>query len=156
MTVLEHQNQLSPAARARLVAEEQELAANRVQLIAQQGAEKGGDLIDQASIATQQIEIESLDRRLARIRELLASSTVTAVTDTDVVAIGSRVTLKFDDGSTETYQVGLIEEQDDDVVALTPTSPLGRALLGHRVGDSVSYDAPAGKLSVEIVDVSVS
>jgi transcription elongation factor GreA len=74
-------------------------------------------------------------------------------TDTDTVSVGSVVTLRFDDGGTETYQVGLIEEQEGDVVALTPTSPLGQALMGHRVHDKVTYDAPVGKLTVEIVDV---
>lgn len=162
MTVLDQQvHHLSPAARERLADEAHELNRRRAELVAQQGLETGGDLVDQASVAAQQIEIESIDRRLARIRELLASADEAeamgvAPADADTVGIGSTVTLKFEDGSTETYHVGLIEEQNDDVVALTPSSPLGRAILGQRVGASVTYEAPAGKLTVEIVEVATS
>ncbi|REF36718.1 GreA/GreB family elongation factor [Thermasporomyces composti] len=154
MSLLDHQiHQLSESARKRLQNEAAELTRRRAELLAEQGSEKGGDLVDQAWFATQQMEIENIDRRLARIEELLSATTVVSDAPEDTVAVGSVVTLRFNDGSTETYQVGLIEEQDGDVVALTPTSPLGRTLLGHQVGDKVTYDAPAGKMTVEIVEV---
>lgn len=158
MTVIDPSvTQLSPAARDRLAAEEQELDARRAELVVQQqSSESGGDLVDQASVAAQHLEIESLDRRLSHIRELLASAIVVEGAGGDTVSIGSVVTLRFDDGSTETYHVGLIEEQDDNVVALTPTSPLGQALLGHSKGDSVTYDAPAGQLTVQLVGVAAA
>jgi transcription elongation factor GreA len=154
VSLLDHQiHQLSASARTRLERDEIELTARRAELVAEQGSETGGDLVDQASFATQQIEIESIDRRLTRIHELLSATTVAGDAPDDTVAVGSVVTLRFDDGSTETYQVGLIEEQAGDVVALTPTSPLGRALLGHKVDDKVTYDAPVGKLTVEIIEL---
>lgn len=131
--------------------------AKHAELLVEQGqAETGGDLVDQAAVAAQQIEIENVERRLARIRELLALPTVAAGSSDDGVAVGSVVTLRFDDGDTETYQVGLIEEQVDDVVALTPDSPLGQALLGQKKGQSITYAAPAGELTVEIVQVDAA
>lgn len=149
--------QISASTRDRLELEARELEERRTELIAEQSqAETGGDLVDQASVAAQQIEIENVERRLAHIRELLASATVAIVGKSDNVAIGTVVTLKFDDGSTEAYQVGEIEEQIGDVVALTPTSPLGQALIGHRKGDRVTYDAPAGELTVEIMKVAAA
>ncbi|MGH9182039.1 MAG: GreA/GreB family elongation factor [Acidimicrobiales bacterium] len=36
---------------------------------------------------------------------------------------------------------------------MSPGSPLGQALLGHRHGDVVEYEAPSGRLKVEIVEV---
>lgn len=149
--------QLSASARTRLEQEEQLLVQRRAELIVEQSqAETGGDLIDQASVFAQQIEIEKVDNKLAHIRELLASTTVACGAADGSVAVGSVVTLRFNDGSTETYQVGLIEEQDADVVALTPTSPLGQALLGHRKGETLTYAAPAGELTVEIVNVAAA
>ena len=131
--------------------------AKHADLLVEQGqAETGGDLVDQAAVAAQQIEIENVERRLARIRELLALPTVATGNCGDGVAVGSVVTLRFDDGDTETYQVGLIEEQVDDVVALTPDSPLGQALLGQKKGKSITYAAPAGELTVEIVEVDAA
>lgn len=158
MSILDQQvYPLSAATRARLEAEEQALTAKHSELRAEQGqAETGGDLVDQAGVAAQQIEIENTERRLTRVRELLALPTVTEGMADDSVAVGSVVTLRFDDGDTETYQVGLIEEQVDDVVALTPDSPLGQALLGQEKGQTITYDAPAGQLTVEIVEVDAA
>lgn len=149
--------QISASTRERLQHEAQALEQRRTELIAEQSqAETGGDLVDQASVAAQQIEIENVERRIAHIEELLASSTVAIAGKADSVVIGTVVTLRFDDGSTEAYQVGEIEEQTGDVIALTPTSPLGQALIGHRKGDRVTYDAPAGELTVEIMKVAAA
>lgn len=157
VSVLDHQvHVLSESARERLHREEEQLLVRRAELLAEQGSETGGDLVDQAGVAAQQIEIESIDRRLSRIRDLLSATTIATAIDKDTVGLGTKVTLRFDDGSTETYQVGLIEEQDDEVVALTPTSPLGQALIGQRKGGQITYAAPAGQLTVEIVGVAAA
>jgi transcription elongation factor GreA len=39
---------------------------------------------------------------------------------------------------------------------ISPGSPLGRALLGHRAGETVLYEAPGGRFEVEILDVRPS
>jgi transcription elongation factor GreA len=157
VSVLDHQvHLLSDSARGRLNREEEQLIQRRAELLAEQGSETGGDLVDQAGVAEHQLEIESIDRRLNRIRDLLSATTIATTVEKDTVGLGSKVTLRFDDGSTETYQVGLIEEQDDEVVALTPTSPLGQALIGQRKGEQVTYAAPAGELTVEIVGVAAA
>jgi transcription elongation factor GreA len=157
VSVLDHQvHLLSDSARGRLNREEEQLILRRAELLAEQGSETGGDLVDQAGVAEHQLEIESIDRRLNRIRDLLSATTIATTVEKDTVGLGSKVTLRFDDGSTETYQVGLIEEQDDEVVALTPTSPLGQALIGQRKGEQVTYAAPAGELTVEIVGVAAA
>ena len=49
------------------------------------------------------------------------------------------------------FFIGSIEERPDGVLVASPTSPLGEALLGHRVGESVEYQAPSGVLRVKIV-----
>ena len=45
------------------------------------------------------------------------------------------------------YFIGSIEEKP----TATPTSPMGSALLGHKVGDNVTYDAPSGAITITIV-----
>ena len=56
------------------------------------------------------------------------------------------------DEDAERYPVGSIEERQDlDVIS--PSSPLGEAIMGARVGDTVSYDAPGGTLAVRVVDI---
>ena len=55
-----------------------------------------------------------------------------------------------DDDMAETYLIGHIEEKGElDVIS--PTSPLGSALMGKSAGDEVEYDAPGGVLKVVIL-----
>ena len=57
------------------------------------------------------------------------------------------------DDEVERYLVGSIEERRDDLPVISPASPLGKALMGRSVGDSVDYDAPRATLTVQIVDI---
>ena len=58
-----------------------------------------------------------------------------------------------DDEDPERYLIGSIEEKRDDVDVISPMSPLGEALMGSKVGDEVSYEAPGGLLTVTIVEI---
>jgi len=49
------------------------------------------------------------------------------------------------------YFIGSIEEKPEGVAVASPTSPMGSALLGHKVGDNVTYDAPSGAITITIV-----
>jgi transcription elongation factor GreA len=76
-----------------------------------------------------------------------------------VVGPGTIVTIVYegdDDDMAETYLLGHIEEQHDELDVISPGSPLGEALVGHRVGDLVRYQAPNGTLGVKIVQVSAA
>ena len=56
-----------------------------------------------------------------------------------------------DDSDFQEFFIGSIEEKPEGVLVASPTSPLGEALLGHSVGDTVEYEAPSGVLKVKIV-----
>jgi transcription elongation factor GreA len=56
-----------------------------------------------------------------------------------------------DESDFQEFFIGSIEEKPDGVLVASPTSPLGQALLGHAVGESVEYEAPSGVLKVKIV-----
>ena len=76
------------------------------------------------------------------------------VKTSDVVVPGTVVAVVYDgDDEPERMLVGSIEEQRDDVGVVSPGSPLGEALLGATVGDTVSFEAPSGSLSVRIVAI---
>jgi transcription elongation factor GreA len=63
-----------------------------------------------------------------------------------------KVVYEGDDQSDfQEFFIGSIEEKPEDVLVASPTSPLGEALLGKSVGDSVEYEAPSGVLKVQIV-----
>jgi transcription elongation factor GreA len=96
----------------------------------------------------------------ARIRQLEAMLRDTEIVDTDAagadgaVSTGVVVSLRYSgDDEVEQYLIGSIEERRPGVSVVSPNSPLGQALIGHRRGDRVAYDSPSGPLEVDIVDV---
>ena len=67
---------------------------------------------------------------------------------------GVVVSLRYvGDDDLERYLIGSIEERREGVAVISPNSPLGVALLNHRQGEKVAYEAPSGKLEVEIVEI---
>src|SRR5579875_1252612 len=70
------------------------------------------------------------------------------------VTQGAVVTLRYEgDEETQDFFVGSIEERRGDMPVISPSAPLGQALMGRSAGDTVAYDAPGGTLTVEIVRV---
>jgi transcription elongation GreA/GreB family factor len=72
--------------------------------------------------------------------------------DASLVHMGSRVRIRDDDGEEE---FSIVPPEDADVSAerVSAESPLGRALLGRRLGEEVQYRAPGGVLTVTVVAV---
>lgn len=102
---------------------------------------------------------DSQGKMEARIRQLEAILEDVEVVDhtagaTGEVGAGVVVALRYSgDPDVEHYLVGSIEERRAGVSVVSPHSPLGRALIGRRQGDRVTYEAPSGPLEVEIVKV---
>jgi len=75
------------------------------------------------------------------------------MTDETRVRIGSRVRVRDVDGEAEFAVVG---PEDADAIAdrVSAESPLGRALLGRRLGEEVRFRAPGGVLAVTVIAVA--
>jgi transcription elongation GreA/GreB family factor len=75
------------------------------------------------------------------------------MTDESMVRIGSRVRVRDVDGEAEFAVVG---PEDADAIAdrVSAESPLGRALLGRRLGEEVRFRAPGGVLAVTVIAVA--
>jgi transcription elongation factor GreA len=98
-----------------------------------------------------------MEARIRQIKALLDEATVVDRPAGDRIAVGSVVNLRYEgDSDIETFFVGSIEERRPGLTVVSPSSPLGAALLGAQVGDSVSYDSPGGRLTVEIVSLGDS
>ena len=99
-----------------------------------------------------------MESRIRQLEAMLKKATVVdGGTPSDgTVGPGSVVTLRYegdDEDDTTSFFVGSIEERQGDLTVLSPRSPLGKAVLGHTVGESVEYAAPGGNLRVEIVKI---
>ena len=70
---------------------------------------------------------------------------------TDQVAVGSKVTLAEDGEGAETYQIVGSAEADPSSGRISNESPLGKALLAHKEGDTVQVNTPGGVRRVRII-----
>lgn len=71
----------------------------------------------------------------------------------DLVQLGSKVTVRHQDGSEEYYTIVGSTEANPSEGKISNMSPVGKALLGKRVGDEVQIAVPAGVLTVTIAEI---
>ena len=115
-----------------------------------------GDLSENGDYHAAREEKGKMQGRIQQIQALLENAVVVSPDDgpADCVAVGSLVDLRFEgDDGTERYLIGTIEERHEDYDVVSPSSPLGKAMIGARAGDVVRYEAPAGSVEVTVVDV---
>ena len=139
--------------RQRLEEELTQLKARRAALAAELGdRDFVGDRADHADLLEQADDVAWLDDRIAEITGLLARGGVPEPA-AGRLPHGAEVTLRFDDGEVSTLRVVAIPEEatEDDAGAVTLDSPLGRALVGSKVGDIVQYGTPSGPALVEVL-----
>jgi transcription elongation factor GreA len=148
---------LSQEAYERLQAELEDLTTRGRVEIAQtiEIARELGDLKENADYHAARDDQGRMEARIRQLQSLIDNAVIVDSSQTsDTVAAGSIVALRYEgDDDVDRFLVGSIEERRSDVAVVSPASPLGQALLGHRKGDVVSYQAPGGNLKVEIVDI---
>lgn len=146
---------LSRAARERLEQELTQLREQRSALAPRLSEESLGDSADQADMLERAETAAWMDRRIHEIDEILRGGGTPR--DENGLRPGTKVKLRFDDGSVDTLRViGIAEEAGDDVDAtITADSPLGQAITGHRKGDTISYRTPRGDASATIEQLTV-
>ncbi|MCY3560934.1 MAG: transcription elongation factor GreA [bacterium] len=118
-----------------------------------------GDLSENGDYHAAREEKGKMQGRILQIQALLEKAVVVSRDEhpDDVVNVGSLVDLRFgDDEDTERYLIGSIEERHDAYDVVSPSSPLGVAMIGARAGDVVSYAAPAGQVEVTVVAVEAA
>ena len=112
-----------------------------------------GDLRENAEYDTAKDEQGKMEARIRQLEDVLRRAQVGSAPAGDVVSIGNVVTTVDGDGDEETFLIGSREDRTTGLTVVSAESPLGRALVGARVGDTVSYHAPAGAFSVKITAV---
>jgi transcription elongation factor GreA len=150
--------QLSPEAHARLVAELEDLTTRgRIEIArAIEAARALGDLSENGDYHAAKDAQGKMESRVRQLQWMLDEPVIVDVgeNESDVVSAGRIIGIRYEgDDEVEKYLVGSIEERRDDVAVVSPGSPLGQALIGHSIGESVEYEAPGGMLRVEIVSV---
>jgi transcription elongation factor GreA len=120
-----------------------------------EAARELGDLSENGDYHAAKEEQGKMDGRMRQIRALIEDAEIVESVDTSSVSSGSVVTIRYEgDGDTETYLVGSVEERREGLDVVSPTSPLGVALMSQKVGEIVEYQAPGGRLRVEIINIT--
>ena len=139
---------LSQDAYDRLQAELDELIANRPEVAAEINARREeGDLRENGGYHAAREEQSRQEGRILYLKEFLRNAEVGEVQVADSVTPGSVVTIYFDDdqADTETFLLGSREiSSTTDLTVYSPESALGKAILGARPGQTVTYTAPSG------------
>ncbi|HVB07193.1 MAG TPA: transcription elongation factor GreA [Acidimicrobiales bacterium] len=152
------ETQLSPEAHQRLSEELEDLTTRgRIDIARQiEAARALGDLSENGDYHAAKDAQGKMEARIRQIQAMLEYAVIVdpSASASGVVVAGAVVGIRYEgDDEVERYLLGSIEERREDVSVISPGSPLGQALLGHGVGDHVEYEAPNGKLSVEIVSL---
>lgn len=119
-------------------------------------AMEGGELIENAEYEIAKNEQAFVEGRIKELEILLATARV--IDDTHhqpsgVIQVGSTVTIQEDNLEPESYTIVGAAEANPIQGKISNESPLGKALLNRKVGESVQVDAPAGAFTVQILKV---
>ena len=109
-----------------------------------------GDLSENFEYHSAKNEQGLLERRITILRDRLERAVLideSAAAASDVVSVGSRVTIERDDGESMDVEIS-------SVGGVSPDSPLGKALLGAKAGDEVDVAAPRGAWRARVIAVS--
>jgi transcription elongation factor GreA len=149
---------LTPQAHARLTEELERLkTVGRTHMADRlQHARELGDIRENAEYDAAKNEQGLMEARIRELERLLKDPDILEdANQTEAAAPGVLVILRpmdEDDPDEETYLLAASkEERSPGARTVSITSPLGKALLGTKPGDRVSYDAPGGTFSYEVV-----
>ena len=100
-----------------------------------------------------------LEQRIATLEERLASARVVTKKEipTGVVAVGTKVRLRdVDARETIEYHIVGSAEANPAEYKLSNESPVGKAIMGHKKGETVEVAAPRGSLKFKIMDIKAA
>ena len=117
-----------------------------------------GDLSENSEYDEAKTEQGKLYSKIAEIKALIENAEIVeSTTVAGAVGHGSKVRLyDMEDGSeeeAEEYEIGGSQEANPREGRISDDSPLGKGLHGHREGDVVTIDAPAGQIRFKILSV---
>ncbi|GAP14405.1 transcription elongation factor GreA [Longilinea arvoryzae] len=124
--------------------------SERLRLAIQQG-----DLSENADYIQAKEDQGFLEGRILELEQLLRNVVIIddTVQNRDKVEIGAHVTIQEGSFPEETYYLVGPKEADPRNGRISHESPIGKALLGHQVGDEVLVDTPGGSIRLNILRI---
>ena len=150
---------LTPEGKQRFTAELHELVTVRRHEVEDQirRAKEFSDTVDNAEYDEAKTEQSFVEGRILELERLLASAKLIEqpTTKADLVRMGAHIKVVDPaEGDEVTYHLVGSSEADPRRGQISNESPIGRALMGKRIGDEVTVVAPAGAFNLKILDIS--
>jgi transcription elongation factor GreB len=151
-------NYITPDGYKRLVDELTQLATverpNVVREVSDAAAE--GDRSENAAYIYGKRRLREIDRRMGFLQRRLESIQVVKAEEQrkDRVFFGAFVTVEDEDGEEQVYQIVGVDEVEASAGKISWKSPVGRALLGKKIDDTVTVRWHAGEREVTVVDIA--
>lgn len=116
-----------------------------------------GDLSENTEYSTAKRELRHLESRIRYLNKQLQYAEIVKPNDSQTVDLGTTVTLQFEDDD-ETVDYIIVGKQEADLKKqkVSFDSPLGQAVLHHKVGETVTVQAPQSTYGVKILAVKLS
>jgi transcription elongation factor GreA len=114
-----------------------------------------GDLSENADYHKAKEDQGFLEGRIQELEYLLKNAIIVESYsgERETVDIGARVTVQEEDYDPEVYWLVGAKEADSRNRKISNESPVGKALMGKRVGDVVSIETPGGKMEMKILEI---
>ena len=115
-----------------------------------------GDLAENSDYQSAKEELEFLDGRISELQDVIKNSQIISSSgkgNGNKIGIGTKVTVKV---GSKKQEFNIVGEWEADPMnkKISHTSPLGRMLIGKKVGEKVQVEAPAGKVTYDILAIS--
>lgn len=111
-----------------------------------------GDLSENSEYTAAKQDLAFMDGRIAELEEILQHAKIITSHTKSSVGVGSKVTVHIS-GKKEIFTVVGEWEADPMQRKISHESPLGKALIGKRIGEQIEVNAPAGKILYKIVSI---
>ena len=152
-------NYISPAGHARLRSELEELVKRErprmVEVVS--WAASNGDRSENGDYIYGKRRLREIDRRIRFLTKRLDNAEIVDPLrqgDNDQIFFGAQVTIADADGTENTYTIVGVDEMDPGRGRISWISPLARALIKAREGDSIRFQSPVGVRKIDILAVA--
>jgi len=116
-------------------------------------AREQGDLAENSEYAAARDDLSFIDGRIVELEEILHEAKLISTKHSKTqVDVGCRVTLHINSNEDVYLIVGEWEANPKDK-KISHSSPLGKALMGKKVGEVIEVEAPAGKIKYKIIAI---
>jgi transcription elongation GreA/GreB family factor len=142
--ISEHPNYVTPTGLAQLEAQVEALSAKHSALSPQK----------EDPIISQQLAVIERDLRYFEARLEQAILVEAGQDEPTIVVFGTSVMVEDEEGNQHAFQIVGEDEADVNAYKVSYVSPLAKALIGHRAGETVKWVRPAGNVLLDIISIT--